>query len=283
MTDAEHQQTVARETTVEGVTLFTGAHARVTFRPAEPDHGIVFVRADLPGQPRIPARADAISPADHHTALQHDGARVDTVEHCLAATAGLRIDNVLVEVQGPELPIGDGSCAHFVEALEHAGTKRLDATAREIVVTAPIEVRCDDSGATITAQPTSGTPRYDYHLDYGEGAPIEPHEAGAHCTPEDFRHDLAFARTFSTLRQAEEARAMGLFTHLSPEDILVIGPEGPVNNALHRPDEPARHKVVDMSGDLALVGARLRAHVIGHRSGHALNHARARAILDQNG
>ncbi|GAB4556057.1 MAG: UDP-3-O-acyl-N-acetylglucosamine deacetylase [Phycisphaerales bacterium] len=275
------QRTLAGDTTITGVGLFTGAPSRVVLRPADADAGIVFVRTDTPQPVRIPASLDHLAPAEHRTALHAHGVRLETVEHCLAALAGLAIDNATIEVHGPELPIGDGSCLLFTEAIEPVGIAELDAPARMLVVREPIEVTCEQTGAVLRAEPSTNDPEYRFELDYGPDAPIHSHHAEIALCPETFCADLAFARTFSTLREAEAARAMGLFTHLEPKDMLVIGPDGPIDNALRRDDEPARHKVIDMIGDLSLVGRRLHGRFIGQRSGHALNHALARALTDQ--
>ncbi|MEM1423843.1 MAG: UDP-3-O-acyl-N-acetylglucosamine deacetylase, partial [Planctomycetota bacterium] len=220
------QRTLAGESAVSGVGLFTASPTRALFRPAPEDHGVVFVRTDIDSRPRIPATVDRLLPAEHRTAIGVDGVRLETVEHCLAALAGLGIDNAIIEVEGPELPIGDGSCRLFVDAIASAGTREQRAPARTFVVRETAEVRCERTGAWLRAEACEGDPVYRYELDYGEGSPIEPHHAETVCTPERFANELADARTFSTLHEAEAARAAGLFTHLSASDMLVIGPDG---------------------------------------------------------
>ncbi len=276
------QRTLARAVRIEGVGLFTAQPVTVRIRPAEPSTGVVFIRTDTDPPTRIVANIAHLAPAEHRTAIGIDRVRIETVEHCLAALAGLGIDNAVIEIDGPELPIGDGSCALFTEPIQRVGTVEISEPCRVLVVHEPVTVTDPETGAELRALPLDdpdAPSEYTYELDYGPGAPIPAHSASVALTPESFLRDLAFARTFSTAQEVSAARSMGLFTHLEPKDMLVIGPDGPIDNALHRPDEPARHKVIDMIGDLSLAGKTLRGRFIGTRSGHHLNHELARVLL----
>jgi UDP-3-O-acyl N-acetylglucosamine deacetylase len=279
---SRRQRTLAAPVEVAGVALFHPVETRARILPADADMGFVFVRTDLGAAARVPAHIDNVVPAHHRTALEANGARVETTEHCLAALVGMGIDNAIIEVDAPELPIGDGSCAIFADAIARAGATEQDAPRRELVVREPVIATCAETGARIEAHPLEdGATVTDlrYELDYGAASPIGAHDASFALGRDDFARDLAPARTFSSVDEAQRAREMGLFHHLTPEQMLVIGPDGPVDNALRRPDEPARHKVIDMIGDLALAGVRLRARVVGLRSGHALNHELCRRLV----
>ena len=157
--------------------------------------------------------------------------------------------------------------------------KPLDAPIEPITPSRPLRVESEDAGASITIEP-SDTPSYTYTLDYGPDSPIAPATAHWAGDPDRFEHEIAPARTFCLEREAQAMRQLGLFEHLSPQDMLVFGPRGPIDNTLRFPDEPARHKLLDLIGDLALAGRPIRAKITAVRSGHALNHAAARALLD---
>ncbi|MBX3358616.1 MAG: UDP-3-O-acyl-N-acetylglucosamine deacetylase [Phycisphaeraceae bacterium] len=306
MTSHDHlipRLTLASPATVRGTTLFTAADTAVTLHPAPAGHAMVIRRADLPGAPEFPAIAEHVAPDSRHTVIAADpsakpapaSACVHTTEHVLSALAGLGITDALIEVRGPEIPIGDGSAAPFVEAILGAGISparpddRFAETPRAIVIPRPLSVR--DGAAMIEAFPpasTDGAPVLDieYRLDYGPGSPIPAQQARLridHSNPSvsGYGADIAPARTFCLAKEAEAMRAMGLFLHLTPRQMLVIGADGaPIDNSLRFADEPARHKLLDVLGDLALVGAPLVGRIVATRSGHALNHTMSRAILE---
>jgi len=206
------------------------------------------------------------------------------VEHLLSALAGLGVSDAMIELHGPEVPIGDGSALPFVEALRAAGLVELGEDAvGPIVVKERIEIE-DPRGAAagrMVAEPGEG-PGLElvYHLDYGPGSPLAAQTVRFVSNPgaDDYATAIAPARTFSTLEEAVAMRRMGLFGHLTPAQMLVIGPDGPVENTYRFSDEPARHKVLDMLGDLSLAGRPIRGRVTAWRSGHALNHAMARRL-----
>lgn len=284
------RRTVARPATVRGAGLFSGAPSECSFQPAEPGAGIAFRRTDLPGAPRIPASARHVvsEPATlgiplptpvRCTILAADRAFVLTVEHAMSALAGLGVTDAIVDVRGPELPAFDGSAQPFVEAILAAGLKdRTDPPPDPVILDREIAVG-DAQRGTVTA-----TPRrepgccFRYQLDYGPGAPIPP-QAAEWAPGDDYASEVAPARTFALAEEAAAMRAMGLFKHVTARDMLVIGPAGPVENAYRFPDEPARHKLLDLIGDLALVGRPIQADIVATRSGHHLNHMLAQAIL----
>jgi len=281
------RRTLARDASVSGVGLFTAAPAHCTIRPAEPGSGVSFRRLDAPDTPPFPALRASLSDVPVHpafraidprcTTLGPPGAEVATAEHLLSALAGLGVTDALVEVRGPELPILDGSAAPFVRAILDAGLRDADPPPAPITLRAPVVV--EDRGATITAEPADAFSA-SYALDYGPGAPIPPQRAAWSGNPAAYAEQIAPARTFCLRAEAEAMRAAGLFAHLTTRDMLVLDASGPIDNALRFPDEPARHKLLDLIGDLALLGRPLLARVHAGRSGHALTHRLTAAILE---
>ncbi len=275
-----NRRTVGDVVRVEGVGLFTGAPAAVEIVPAD-GGGVVL---ETPGG-RVPATiahldTTAVHPAfesmpPRNTSLSCGGAIVHTVEHLLAALAGLGITDALVRLSGPEPPIADGSAALFTVPLLDAGLRDLPGGVEPVVPRERFEVSA--GGASIIVEPADRA-EYVYRLDYGPGSPIPAGEAGWDGSPARFADAIAPARTFCLRAEAEAMHSMGLFEHLTPREMLVFDTGGPVDNALRGDDEPARHKLLDMIGDLALVGRPIRARVIGTGSGHALNHEAARRL-----
>jgi UDP-3-O-[3-hydroxymyristoyl] N-acetylglucosamine deacetylase/3-hydroxyacyl-[acyl-carrier-protein] dehydratase len=271
------QKTIEKEVELCGRGLFGGEEARVRFKPADADTGIVFLCANGEAQVTVPARVDYLASRPRRTSLRNGTAGVETVEHCLAACAGLGIDNLQIEVSGPELPSGDGSSLHFIEALRGAGTVEQPSERRVIKVIEPIHVArgsseiaalpCDEPGLHII-----------YELDYGPG-PIGRQVLAIDLSPETFVSQLAGARTFVTDLEAAQLRQAGLGTHLTYQDILVFGETGAIENQVRWPDECVRHKIQDLIGDLTLAGRPLQARVYARRSGHSLNHELVKQIL----
>ena len=279
VTPEEQQRTLRSPATVTGRGLFTGLPVTATLRPAPADHGVQFRRTDLEGTDPIPATVEYLVDTPRHTSLKLGDAEVQTVEHCLSAIAGLGVDNVLVELSNLETPCGDGSAMPFVDAIQAAGFEELDAPRRSLTLTEPVTVREGD--AMIAALPNSGA-GLDllYDLDYGDLNPIGRQlQVFALDDDSPYIRDIAPARTYALLEEAEAMRERGMFSHLSPKDMLVLGEHGPIDNELRFTDEPARHKLLDMIGDLSLIGRRLNARIVARKSGHALNHRLAREIL----
>ena len=242
----------------------------MVLKPGSEDQGIVFVRTDLPGSPSVRAELASIVRHPRRTALKRGEAEVHTVEHLLAAATGLGVDNLTVELDAAELPAADGSARPFAEAILSAGIVDLGARRRCLTVSEGIFVSKGE--ASLIAMPQAdGQLIVTYNLDYeGEDAPTQSCTF-MHTSPEDFLENVAPARTFLPLAEAEALRRQGIGKGATYENTLVIGPDGVIENELRFPNEFARHKVLDILGDMALVNVRLRAHIVGVRSGHALN------------
>ncbi|MEM8865593.1 MAG: UDP-3-O-acyl-N-acetylglucosamine deacetylase, partial [Planctomycetota bacterium] len=203
---------------------------------------------------------------------------VEMVEHILAALFGLGVDNCEVGVTASEMPGCDGSALAFVEAIADAGIQQQALPVQPLVVTEP--VRCEDGGKWIEARPPIGEElSVEYNLDYGADSSIAPQWAVAEITPMAFATELAPARTFLLEAEAEAIRAQGLAKHVTAQDLLIFGQDGPIDNQLRYPDECARHKALDVVGDLALAGRPIVGHVVACRSGHRLNADLVRKLL----
>ncbi len=264
------QQTIAGPAEIHGVGFLTGADVSVRFLPAPEGTGIVFVRSDLGAKARIPARVEQVTGTRRRTTLGKAPISVSLVEHVLAALAGLHIDNCLVEVNGPEPPGLDGSAQGFVDVLRRAGTC-LQA-GRRAIWGPSTSIVVAHQGATLALHPTDSPElRISYLLDYGPGAPIPWQIHTQAVTPESFANDLAGTRTFLLEAEAIDFKRQGLGARTGFSDLLVFGPHGPLDNALRYGNEPARHKVLDLVGDLSLFGRDIHGHVVAYRSGHPLN------------
>lgn len=273
------QRTIARDTEVRGVGFIHGNDVALRFRPAEAEEGVVFVRTDLPGRPKVRAHISNVVPRQRRTAIQQGAATVEMVEHVLAALAGLRVDNCLIEIDAPETPGCDGSSRAFTEALGEAGTVELDQPREVHVVESPLTVR--EGQAVLTAHPGDGRGLVlGYHLDYGRHTPIGAQSLFLHLSPDAFVAELSSSRTFLLEAEAQALRQAGIGARASESDLLIFGPEGVIGNTLRYPDECVRHKMLDMVGDLALLGKDIVGHVIAHRSGHQLNATLVRALLE---
>ena len=275
-----YQRTLAGPATVAGVGFVTGRRVVARFHPAPPESGLAFRRTDLPHDVYVPARADRVTGTQRRTTLGPPEAGITLAEHVLAALAGLRIDNCLIELDGPEPPGLDGSSAGFVNALLTAGV--VNQPARRPICTVDETVLVRGPGASLALHPNDDPAdpelRASYRLDYGFGAAIPPQTHTASVAPATFAHDIAACRTFLTEPEAHALRSQGIGRHLRPADLLVFGARGPIENRTRFADEPARHKVLDLIGDLALCGFDLAGHVVAYRSGHALNVQLARAL-----
>jgi UDP-3-O-acyl N-acetylglucosamine deacetylase len=273
------QRTIRRPVEVHGVGFLTGAAVSLRFVPAPPSSGVVFVRVDLPCGPRIPAHVSHVTGTQRRTTLGDAPMQVSLVEHVLAALAGLGIDNCLVELNAPEPPGLDGSALGFAEALVSAGHV-VQPTRRSIwCVDEPLTVRA--AGATLTLHPPLDNEpglTLSYFLDYGHGSPIARQLCTCQLRPGAFLSELAGSRTFLLQSEATAFLRQGLGARTTAKDLLVFGPRGPIGNRLRHANEPARHKVLDMIGDLSLLGADLCGHLVAYRSGHPLNVEMARSL-----
>jgi UDP-3-O-acyl N-acetylglucosamine deacetylase len=271
------QRTLARPVELQGVGFVTGRHVRVRFRPAGASSGVVFARVDLGNQACIPAAIDQVTGTNRRTTLGHAPLQVGLVEHVLAALHGLRIDNCIVELDAPEPPGMDGSARAFVDALQRAGIV-VQAESRDIcAVSKTVLVRTQD--ATLAIHPADGPElRVSYLLDYGPKASIPWQMSTATITPTHFAHGIAECRTFLLEEEAHALRQQGIGARTSLTDLVVFGARGPLQNTLRHANEPARHKILDIVGDLSLLGCDLRGHVVAYRSGHPLNIELARVL-----
>jgi UDP-3-O-acyl N-acetylglucosamine deacetylase len=280
MSAAPPQQTIAGRTSVTGFGYWTGEDVCIEFRPAPIDAGITFVRADIGPQVRVAARVEHRNEAPRRTNLCRGQAEVHMVEHVLAALAGLEIDNCEVWTNRPEMPGCDGSSGPFVDALFRAGLVRQDASAHYLRITDP--VRVVEGESWIEARPSQADQLHiEYQLDYPRHSVIGRQVARITATPERFRRELASCRTFVLESEAEEMVRQGLGLRVTPRDLLVFNEAGPVDNRLRYPNECARHKALDVLGDLALVGCRVAGEITAHRSGHRLHAELTRKLLER--
>ena len=271
------QRTLARSVEVQGIGFLTGANVRLRFQPAPPCTGVVFVRTDLGPDAHLPARLDQVTGTYRRTTLGRPPLQVSLVEHVLAALAGLRIDNCFVELDAPEPPGVDGSARPFVEVLSRVGAVLLPARRAVWGVDSPVVV--SQNGATLALHPSAADElRASYILDYGPDSPIGRQTHTQTITPESFANELAGSRTFLLEEEALALQRQGLGSRTTTADLLVFGPRGPVNNRLRFADEPARHKILDLPGDLSLLGQDVRGHLVAYRSGHPLNVELVRAL-----
>jgi UDP-3-O-[3-hydroxymyristoyl] N-acetylglucosamine deacetylase / 3-hydroxyacyl-[acyl-carrier-protein] dehydratase len=249
---------------VDGVGLHLGVPCQLTFRPAPSGTGVVFQRTDLPDRPRIPAHVDVAVLTERRTQLGHDPVSVHTVEHVLAAVGALEIDDLVIEMSGPEPPIVDGSAKPFLDALRKAGIAAQPWTVQYLELSEP--VRFSDGGAEYEAYPADSL-ELDVVIEFPHD--LIGRQAGTYrITPETFATELAPARTFGFVREVETLRGMGLIKGASTQNAVVLDDTGVVDTTLRWPDEFVRHKAMDCVGDLALAGARVRARVVARRPSH---------------
>lgn len=266
-------KTLARETTVSGIGVHSAKPAHAVLSPAPAGTGIVFRRSDLPGRPSIPATSAFVVNTRLCTVIGNDGVTVSTVEHLMAALHGLGVDDALVDVDGPEVPIMDGSSSAFVEAILRAGLRSQGIARPAIKVLSPVRVEEGDAWAEFL--PFDGT-RYDVAIDFASRA-IGSQRLVLDLSPHTFRLHVARARTFGSVQDLLKLRAMGLQLGSSLDNSVgldgdeVMNPEG-----LRQPDEFVRHKTLDAVGDLALAGMPFIGEFRSHKGGHTLN---AKALL----
>ncbi|WP_299363335.1 UDP-3-O-acyl-N-acetylglucosamine deacetylase [uncultured Paracoccus sp.] len=271
------QVTLARATEFRGVGLHSGAPARLVLRPAPAGHGIVFLRTDLGPNARIPARWDAVVPSRLCTLVQgDDGATVSTIEHLMAALAGTGVHNVLAELDGPEVPILDGSAAPFVSSILKAGLVRQAAPLAAIRVLRPVEVR---EGLAFARLTPADHLEMSFSIDFADAA-IGRQDKRLDLANGAFVRELMDSRTFCRLTDVEAMQSNGLalggtyFNAVVVDGDRVLSPGG-----LRHRDEAVRHKMLDAVGDLALAGAPLLARYTGNRAGHALTNRLLRALF----
>lgn len=295
------QRTIKSEVSVSGVGLHTGAKVTLTFKPAPENHGYKFKRTDLPGEPIIDADVDNVSDTSRSTTLSQNGASVSTTEHVLAALVGCDVDNVMIELDGIEVPILDGSSIEFVEALESVGFKEQNAERDYYYISHNINYYEADRNVEMVAMPYEDDYRFTCMVDYN--SPVLGSQHSTISSISEFKEHIASSRTFVFLHELkmllkhnlikggdinnaivivdheiEESELKELAKAFNREEIK-IAKEGVLNNIeLRHQNEPARHKLLDMVGDLALVGVPLKGHIMAARPGHAANVAFAKKI-----
>lgn len=292
-TQSSNQHTLKNHITLSGVGLHTGAAVTMTMKPANPGMGIRFQRMDLPEQPIVKADADYVVDTSRGTTLEQHGARVSTIEHLLAALVGMGIDNVLIELDGPEVPIMDGSSIDFIKAIEKAGVEEQDA--RRIVYTIDQNIHYYDpvKNVDMLAVPAN---EYQVTAMIDFNSPVLGTQHAALKNIAEFKKEIAPCRTFCFLHELEYLLANNLIkggdisnaivvvdkpvsekelerlAHVFNKQKIEVKQEGILNNIqLHFTNEPARHKLLDVVGDLALIGVPINAHIFASRPGHATN------------
>jgi UDP-3-O-[3-hydroxymyristoyl] N-acetylglucosamine deacetylase len=269
------QQTTLRTgVSIEGVGLHSGHPVRAHFLPAPPDTGLLFVRLDRREKP-IPARVSSATTFDYATTLSSDGISIGTVEHLLSAAAGEGLDNCLIEIDGPEVPILDGSALPFVRLFHAAGFERQSAPVHPLALDREVVVERDDR--SIRYSPDGDALVISYEIDFPH-----PYVGKQSLTwiarPTDYAARIAPARTFGFLREVEQLRARGLARGGSLQNAVVLDDEGILSGPLRFRDEFVRHKVLDLLGDLALLGRPLVGRIHARKAGHALHVEFARAL-----
>jgi UDP-3-O-[3-hydroxymyristoyl] N-acetylglucosamine deacetylase/3-hydroxyacyl-[acyl-carrier-protein] dehydratase len=290
---SKKQKTIQNEISLSGVGLHTGNNVTLTFKPAPENHGFAFVRVDLEGKPTIEAKAEYVVNTQRGTNLEKNGVSIQTSEHVLAAAVGLDIDNLIIEMNASEPPIMDGSSKFFVEALEKAGIQEMDAEIEEYVVKEIISYKDDATGSEIILMPAD---EYQVTTMVDFGTKILGTQNANLNTISDFKEEIAAARTFSFLHEIEmllendlikggdlnnaivyvdkklSAETMKKLQKAFKKDNIKVKPNGILDNLnLHWANEAARHKLLDVVGDLALVGTRIKGKVIANKPGHLVN------------
>jgi UDP-3-O-[3-hydroxymyristoyl] N-acetylglucosamine deacetylase/3-hydroxyacyl-[acyl-carrier-protein] dehydratase len=290
-----HQRTINKSISIKGLGLHTGVDTTLTFKPAPEDYGIKFIRVDLGGKPEIPALVDLVVDVARGTTLSLGDVKVHTVEHILAAIVGLQIDNIIIELDNIEPPIVDGSSRPFVDALLKAGLHTQTAPKDYLIIDQTIHYHDEKKGVDIVALPTDDY-RVTVMIDYQNPALGSQH-TGMFDLEREFVEEFSSARTFCFLNEVELLHSHGLIKggnldnaivivdremdddevrrvskKLGVGDSVILGKTGALNNKLLRyPNEPARHKLLDLIGDLALIGAPIKAQILAARPGHASN------------
>lgn len=274
------QRTLKARASLRGVGLHSGAPVLLTLCPAPVDGGIVFERTDLKPRVEIPARAELVVDTLLNTSLGKDGHRLGTVEHVLAALAGCGIDNARIEVEGPEVPIMDGSAEPFVQLVREAGIVEQRSPRRYLLVKRPVEVREGDKLARLAPARRFSV---DYTIDFKHPL-ITDQTRQVELSERSFSKEISRARTFGFKRDVERLHACGLARGGSLENAVVVDDFNILNpEGLRYPDEFVRHKILDAIGDLSLVGMPVIGHFQAVKSGHALNHALVMRALSEAG
>jgi UDP-3-O-[3-hydroxymyristoyl] N-acetylglucosamine deacetylase len=273
LSPAHLEQTIAAPIEFTGVGLHSGAPVTLRLLPAPAGSGIVFRRSDLDNF-EIPAIGRYVAKVSYATSLMRQGVLIQTTEHLLSALIGMGVDNVIAELDNLELPILDGSALPYVEAFLNAGIRTQRRRRETVRVLRAVEVREGDK--FIGVYPGSGY-RILYTIDFP--APVGQQSACIDLAAETYGTYIGAARTFGYKDQEQKMRDMGLIRGAGPENIIILGPHGPVNGPLRFDDEYVRHKMLDLIGDLALAGRRIEGHVVAERAGHAMHTALVSRLL----
>lgn len=271
------QKSIESEKSISGIGLFTGSRVSMTLKPAKENHGIVFQRVDLPDKPLIQARLSNVKETPRCTILGYDQSSVRTVEHLLSALNAYEIDNVLIEIKGPEVPVCDGSSKAFVEMIEKAGVRELNAEKQLIVLSKPIY--WSQQEVHIVALPSNDF-RITYLLHYPKTDILKSQYYTSVVDPYIYKEELSPCRTFSVYEEIEPLlekgfmKGGGLNNAVIIKDNKILNPDG-----IRFPEEMARHKILDLIGDLSLLGGKIFGHIIAIRSGHFSNISFARKVL----
>jgi UDP-3-O-[3-hydroxymyristoyl] N-acetylglucosamine deacetylase len=268
------QSTLRTTVSIDGVGLHSGHPARAHFHPAPVDHGLVFVRREHAAQP-IPADLESAATFDYATTLRRGAVSIGTVEHVLAAAAGLGLDNCLIEIEGPEVPILDGSALPFVRLFHAAGFERQDAVVRPLEIPRRVEISHDDK--QMSYEPGGPGLTVTYEIDFNHPF-VGQQELTYVLRPEEFASRIAPARTFGFARDVAQLRARGLARGGSLHNAVVLDDTGILSGPLRFRDEFVRHKVLDLIGDLALLGRPLQGRIHARKAGHAVHIEFARAL-----
>ncbi|MCK4532787.1 bifunctional UDP-3-O-[3-hydroxymyristoyl] N-acetylglucosamine deacetylase/3-hydroxyacyl-ACP dehydratase [bacterium] len=268
------QKTIEREISYSGIGLHTGVKTKINFKPAPPDSGIKFIRIDLPGQPVIEANISNVVGIKRGTTIGKDGVEIHTVEHLMAAFYGLGIDNLVIEINSKELPVADGSSLPFLEVLKKSGVKTQNVPKKYFVVNQPIEFSKGDKQLVVL--PYDGF-KVSCTIDYNHPV-LKTQFFSSVITEENFEREVASSRTFCFDYEIEELKKQGLARGGTLENAVVVGEKGIHNKNLRFTDEFVRHKVLDLIGDLYLLGKCLKGHVIAIKCGHPSNIALAKKI-----
>jgi UDP-3-O-[3-hydroxymyristoyl] N-acetylglucosamine deacetylase len=270
------QTTLARPVRLSGIGLHSGRHTNVVLHPALADHGIVFWRSDV--DVFVPALAEAAGRFDHATSLGERGREVGTVEHLLSAATGVGLDNALVEIDGPEVPILDGSALGWLDAFAKAGLAPLASLRVPFMPSRVLSVPTT-GGRRLEIRPAREL-RVTYTIDFPNPA-VGRQSLTVVLSPATYATHVAPSRTFGFLSEYEALKAHGLARGASPENCIIIGEDRVENGDLRFPDEFVRHKVLDLLGDLALVGRPVTGHVVAHKAGHSMHAVLASLLREE--
>jgi UDP-3-O-[3-hydroxymyristoyl] N-acetylglucosamine deacetylase len=262
----KYQRTLKKSILIEGVGLHTGYPVRLILNPAPPDAGIRFRRTDLKNF-EIEALRTHVAKVSYATTLMKKGVMISTVEHLLSTLYGLGIDNLYLDIDSMEVPILDGSSRSFVEEIECSGIVEQNAQRKYLVIKQPIEVRHDDKVAAVYPDQT---PRVTYIIDFSHST-IGYQKIEMELTPDAYRKEIASARTFGFVSDIEYLKSLGLIRGGSLENAVVLDSTGIVNNHLRFPNEFVRHKLLDLLGDISLIGYPIIGHLYAERAGHAIH------------